>query len=565
MTRINENKRLIGICLFLSIFILGTILMFITPTSIKVTYGGVKTTSDGELISFNVFEPVGRESEKKPAVIIGHGIMANKEIMKGYAIELAAAGFVAVPFDFRGHAQSSGTLERDKLINDVNAIKSYLFSRTDIDISSLGYIGYSMGGGPGNEIIKIDTAFQCFIGVGTGLPTNASEIRLGTSTHPLNVLMIQAKYDEAIELSSVKAGIGLRVGLAADDVDVNKLYGSFDDGDAIMVFYDDNTDHLLLAWDQDFIREARDWVINTFPWVKPVDENFYVNIRGLILVFQCIGGMGVFFLILEPMSDLIVKAKEEDRYRIDFPDETIKSLSIKTNGYSLGLSLLGMIILIPFFLFLPLSIAGMMGLFLFGSAVSLTIMIWRIGKKANLRVKNVIKGVFKRPQGQLLREIVLGAILAAVLYVIVYLSTGLNYFAMIPYFIKVLWMPPYYAVYFFVFLILGLVFHCMLQVKFEDDLKNTCKVALLGFSFQMLYFVIYILLLSILMGSAFFMLTYFIAVPMLTLTSFTSTFLYQKTGNIVAGAIVNTTLFVGIIGTLSPFFLGIEMLSIFVH
>ena len=99
----NKRKFLIGV--FFSIFLIGTILIFITPLAVKATYGGIAITTDGESISFNVFEPAGREAITKPAVIIGHGFMANKEIMKGYAVELAAAGFVAIPFDFRGHGQ----------------------------------------------------------------------------------------------------------------------------------------------------------------------------------------------------------------------------------------------------------------------------------------------------------------------------------------------------------------------------------------------------------------------------------------------------------------------------
>ncbi len=556
-----NKKRLLLISIFLSLFILGTILMYITPISIKITYGRISTTSDGESIVYNVFEPVGREKDKKPAIIIAHGFMANKEIMKGYAIELATAGYVAVTFDFRGHGQSSGVLDRDKLIEDVEAIKNSLKNRGDIQMDKLGYIGYSMGGGPGREIIKNDLDFQCFIGVGTSF--NGTDTRTGTKSRPLNVLMIHAKFDEVANLTAIKENIGLRVGKDESKIDTNQLYGSFDDGNASMIFYDDNTDHLLLAWDQDFIREARDWVISTFDDIRPVDENFYVNIRGLILIMQCIGGIGLFFLILDPLSKLIVKPKEEERNIIELERESVKSLSVKILAFTMLFSFAGIIILFPLFLFLPLSITGMMGIFLFGSAMSLLILLWRIGKKTDLKIKNMIKGVFIRPKGQLKREILLGIILAAILYIILYLATGLHYFAMIPYLGKILWIPPYYAVYFFTFIIIGITFHLILQNKFERDLKSTCKSAFLLFIIQTTFFVSYILLISIWRRNAFFMLTYFIAIPMILLSSFVSTILYQKTGNIITNTIVITTLFVFVISTLSPFQLGIQLLSLF--
>ena len=220
-------------------------------------------------------------------------------------------------------------------------------------------------------------------------------------------------------------------------------------------------------------------------------------------------------------------------------------------------------IMIPLFLFLPLSITGMMAMLLFGSAMGLLIMLWRLGKKANVHVKTMLKGVFKRPKGQITREIILGIILASLLYLIIYLSTGLNYFAMIPYIVKILWTPPYFVVYFLTFMILGIVFNVILQNKFESDLKSTSKLALLVFLFQIIYYVVYIFILSILMRSTFFMITYWIAVPLTLLSSFVTTFLYQKTGNIIPGIIVITTLFVGLISTLSPFLFGTNMLSFF--
>ena len=139
-----SKKRITLICIFLALFIIGTVFIFITPFSVKSTNGLATTTDDGVTVSFNVFEP--RDGGlNKPAFIIGHGFMANKEILKGYAIELAAAGFVAVPFDFRNFGQSSSG-DSEAMYKDILAIKNYLNSRGDIDMNLLGYIGYSMGG-----------------------------------------------------------------------------------------------------------------------------------------------------------------------------------------------------------------------------------------------------------------------------------------------------------------------------------------------------------------------------------------------------------------------------------
>jgi len=360
-----EKKRIILIGVFLSLFLIGTILIFTTPTSVKITYSLSAKSKDGNMVSFNVFEPVDGDKEKK-AVIIGHGAMVNKEMLKGYAIELAAAGFVAVPFDFRGHGQSTGALNFGDLINDIKAIKGYLEDRGDIDVENgLGYIGYSMGGFPAAELVKKDDSFKCFIGIGTGLPLDEDDAVKIDSGHELNVLMILAQYDQAFSIEKIKEGMGIRMDIDADDIDVNKLYGSFSDGTASKIFLDDNSDHLTTAWDQDFIREARDWVMNTFPDVRAVDQYFYVNVRALIFLLQIIGGIGLFFLLIEPLSNLIIKDREEEPYKIELEGETAKSISKSFIIYSFILSWL-FVFMAVIFLMLPLLLAGLMLALLLG-------------------------------------------------------------------------------------------------------------------------------------------------------------------------------------------------------
>jgi len=415
MNKLNlSKKRITLLCIFLAIFTIGTVFIFITPLSVKSTYGIPTQTSDGVTISFNVFEPTS-EGSNKPAIIIGHGSMVNKEMMKGYALELAAAGFVVVPFDFRGHGQST-MVEPDNKTKDIIAIKEYLNNRLDVDINSLGYIGYSMGG-LGQELIDTDLAFKCFIGIGTWLyPT----LRAGNSTNPLNVLMIQALFDEAVELSGLKDSLAIRVGIDVSDVDSNKLYGSFQQGNASKIYLDDDSNHLKLAWDQDFIRQARDWAINSFD-LDVVDENFY-----LILLLQVIGGIGFFFLTIEPLSKLVLtpkteREKEVQYYKIEALDMSVMSISIKTIVFSIVLGILGVLIFIPILLILPLAVAGFVLTLLFGMSFGIIILLWRIGKKSNLSLKTILSRPFKG-RNSLLRQIILGAILGAMLFLIVQLD-----------------------------------------------------------------------------------------------------------------------------------------------
>ena len=556
-----SKKRIALICIFLFIFVIGTIFIFVVPLSVKSTYGLSTQTDDGVTISFNVFEP-SDGGLNKPAFIIGHGSMVNKEMVKGYALELAAAGFVVVPFDFRGHGQST-TGDSSVRINDVIAIKEYLQTRGDIDMNSLGYIGYSMGG-LGQALVHDDTAFKCFIGIGTWL---YPDLRRGNSTNPLNVLMIQALFDEAVKLPYLKESLATRVGIPISNMDSNKIYGSFQQGNASMIYLDDNSNHLTVAWDEDFIREARDWAINSFD-IDVVDETFYVNVRALILLVQVIGGIGFFLLIIDPLSNLILQSKNEREngaeikiYRIDASDYSIKSLTVKPILYSLLLGIPGVILFIPILLILPLAIAGFVVALLFGQAFGLMVLLWRIGKKDDLAFKDILREPFKG-RNKFLRQLALGAILGTILYLISYLSIGLNYLGLVPSVTKIWTAPIYFVISFFVILILNLITQVIIQNKFDDSIINTIKILFLSFILPFLYFFVYLLLIGVVLRSFFYFGTFIpISLVMFTLTSAVSIITYRKTGNIITGAIINAVILTFLIVTMSTPQSGFEFLT----
>ncbi len=551
--KISHKKMLIS-SIFLLMFIGGTILIFNVPFSIKITYSLTTKTEDGTLIAFNVFEP--RTDGIKKAVIIGHGIMASKEFLKGYAIELANAGFIVVALDFRGHGQSWNSLDTELLVNDVRAIKQYLNNRADVDIHNLTYIGYSMGGYPGWQIVKNDTDFKCIIGIGTGFPNHdylPECIIPANSGRKLNVLMIQALFDEGVPLSHLKEGLALRLNISYSDVELNQIYGSFKDGNATMIFLDDNSDHVLLCWDESFIRIARDWVINSFPDVKSQDENFYVNYRFLFLLLQVIGGFGFFFMILNPLSKLILKPKSEYKHKIDLPDESIGSLSKKYIIYSLILGIIGMAIMSPVAIFLPLTIAGAILLLLFGQSFATLILMKRLGKKNDLSLMKILKEPFKEPKNNLIREICLGVILTTILYIIIYLSFGLNYVGFIPSLYKLPWIPIYYTIGIFLMIIFNVFFQFIVQQKIKNGLMQQLKLILIIFGLIMSYICIFLLIACLIVGWFALLIVLHIITPVAFLISTLSVVLYEKTGNIIVSTITNTTIIISFAATMSPF------------
>ena len=83
-----------------------------------------------------------------PAIIICHGVGANKSDFTELAVSLSRRGYYVLQFDFRAHGESNG--RRTSLgyheQKDVAAALAFLKSRNEIDHKRIGIYGFSLGG-----------------------------------------------------------------------------------------------------------------------------------------------------------------------------------------------------------------------------------------------------------------------------------------------------------------------------------------------------------------------------------------------------------------------------------
>jgi fermentation-respiration switch protein FrsA (DUF1100 family) len=113
-----------------------------TPAEAGLTYQDVTlTTADGlKLVGWYI---PGRQPE---AIILVHGLDANRSALIAHAALLAEAGYPVLLFDLRGHGQSEGVEVtygfREAL--DVQAAVDYLLALPGIE--QVGALGTSMGG-----------------------------------------------------------------------------------------------------------------------------------------------------------------------------------------------------------------------------------------------------------------------------------------------------------------------------------------------------------------------------------------------------------------------------------
>ncbi len=104
-------------------------------------------TDDGIMLRGWLIKPA-HPGPKSPAIVICHGVGANKSDFTELAVSLAQRGFYVLLFDFRAHGESGGS--RTSLgyheQKDVAAAVGMLKKRQEIDQTRIGIYGFSMGG-----------------------------------------------------------------------------------------------------------------------------------------------------------------------------------------------------------------------------------------------------------------------------------------------------------------------------------------------------------------------------------------------------------------------------------
>ena len=86
------------------LFALGFIFITISVWQIYMTQIGLSVISmDAANPPVTIIMPSNVTSPSRPTVLIAHGLAASSEIMRGFALTLAHAGYTTVSWDFLGH------------------------------------------------------------------------------------------------------------------------------------------------------------------------------------------------------------------------------------------------------------------------------------------------------------------------------------------------------------------------------------------------------------------------------------------------------------------------------
>ncbi len=114
-----------------------------------------------------------RTAKPKGTVVFSHGNAGSLGHHLGFVMWLAEAGYQVFMYDYRGFGKSAGQLDRDGMVQDVQAAFRYVSTRKDVKPDKLISYGHSLGGAKsvaalaemqpnGLKAIVIDGAFSSY-------------------------------------------------------------------------------------------------------------------------------------------------------------------------------------------------------------------------------------------------------------------------------------------------------------------------------------------------------------------------------------------------------------------
>jgi len=120
----------------------------IPPSDYHLDYEDVSFTSDDSVALKGWLVKPAHPGTRSPAIIICHGVGANRSDFTELAASFSKRGYFILQFDFRAHGESAGS--RTSLgyheQKDIIAALHYLKNRREIDSGRIGIYGFSMGG-----------------------------------------------------------------------------------------------------------------------------------------------------------------------------------------------------------------------------------------------------------------------------------------------------------------------------------------------------------------------------------------------------------------------------------
>ncbi len=359
LTKIKNHRTLIIVTVLFLAFLLGAYLENTSFFSIQTSY--VTINNGNYQLQGLLYKPdIVSATKPAPGIVLAHGIANSKEVVSGFALELAKRGFVALALDEAGHGNSGGNWviaeKQDPSLGVLSAV-NWLNDQNYVIKNNIGVIGHSMGAGSVLNAAVSSTAIKATVLIGGGVNGTLTSSTAMSPTNPNNLLVIIGKFDVLFNVQQVENSELKEVFNTTSAIQEGKLYGSFTDLTA-RKFVAIPATHLMEIISPTSIAIITDWLAHSLNFTPNNSSTDYTS--GLIRDFFLILAFTFFIWMILLISKIFIE-KYKDKQVIITDTET-KPGKFLVIGLTWGiLSLL---------LFLPSQIVGSIIIFpplIFGS------------------------------------------------------------------------------------------------------------------------------------------------------------------------------------------------------
>ena len=570
-------RKIYKLLMVLLAYIIVFSLLIVFAQLCNTGFGNVKVRTivlddNGIPINGYLYEPKNAESSNNlPAIVLIHGVMNAKETMSGIALEMGRRGAIALTIDAIGHGNSGRATGSfvDYSLGVATAIQ-YLKSLSYVNSSNVGLVGHSMGVGAIRAASLNEGNVQAHIFIG-GLSISSNESIYGSlnSSTPSNLLIAIGQYDEIFDdLNEVKEDMK-SIFNTSETVVTNQLYGSFSDQTARKLIIP-KTNHLFEPINRNLVRESIDWMIEAFGTENQKTVLIFPY-RDLFITLSFFVFVGFFIPFANISYDIsFFRRKKTYDEKIDI------SFSLWKTG--LIWSLLHLVLFVP-----PILIFGM-GAVLIPLSLGFTAIFWMLSltivgviwvlinlkrKNPEISYKEIIKEIGKRYTNWRMLVFALECLLLLIIIdLIVEQIPGISMKLIVPLFNNFSWLRmsmflillPFLLLYFSVDgLFISGIYRAKIKEKtLSSRILTTSKIV--GIKILPLVLVLlvqYIPLLlfdfKILSGFLGFSMQFIIMLlPLFIIYTIITTWLFDKTGTVESGALLNAFLFAWTLATLLP-------------
>jgi len=217
-------------------------------------------------IPARIYRPSGRAG---PAVVVAHGFAGSQQLMESFALALARNGYVAVTFDFAGHARNPAPLAGS--ITETTGATRTLVEETrrvldtarKLGDGRVAVLGHSMA----SDIVVRTATEEKDVAATVAVSMFSPAV---TARDPRNLLVVVGGWEGGLTREALRA-VGLATAPAA--AEPGQTYGSFAQGSARRVAVIPGVEHISVLFAQQSLDEAVRWLDGAFAVTRAGDPD----------------------------------------------------------------------------------------------------------------------------------------------------------------------------------------------------------------------------------------------------------------------------------------------------